>query len=113
MWCETFRGGLGRPESRRGGVARDSWPGLAAQVARGPPHRQDGRERRDAPYVTHSAFWRAGAQNVRENVTCFEHQEKKPNVAHESDREIRYAHQCFVNVSALERTMLPMTRSTF
>ena len=70
-------GGLGRPESRRGGVARNSWPGLAAQVARGPPHRQDGRERRGAPYATHSVFWRTGAQNVRENVTYFEHPQKK------------------------------------
>ena len=59
------------------GVARNSWPGLAAQVARGPPHRQDGRERRDAPYVTHSVFWRTGAQNVRENVAYFEHQQKE------------------------------------
>ena len=56
-------------KSRRGGIARNSWPGLAAQVARGPPQRQDGRERRGAPYVTHSVFWRTGAQNVRENVT--------------------------------------------
>ena len=38
---------------------------------------------------------------------------KRPNVAHESRREIRYAQRRFVNVSALERTMLPMTRSTF
>ena len=38
---------------------------------------------------------------------------KRANVAHESGREIRYAQRCFVNVSALERTMLPMTRSTF
>ena len=75
MWSETFRGGLGRPESKRGGVARNSWPGLAAQVARGPPQRRDGKDRRGAPYVTHSVFWRTGAQNVRENVTYFEHQQ--------------------------------------
>ena len=77
MWSETFRGGLGRPESKRGGVARNSWPGLAAQVARGPPQRRDGKDRRGAPYVTHSVFWRTGAQNVRENVTYFEHQQKE------------------------------------
>ena len=72
-WCETFRGGLGRPESMRGWVARNSWPGLAAQVARGPPQRRDRRVRRGAPYVTHNVFWRTGAQNVKENVTYFEH----------------------------------------
>ena len=72
----TFRGGLGRPESRRSGVARNSWPGWAAQVARGPPQRRDGRERRGAPYVTHSVFWRTRAQIVRENITYFEHQQK-------------------------------------
>ena len=65
------------PESGRGGVARNSWPGLAAQVARGPPQRRHGRDRRDAPYVTHSVFWRTGAQNVMENVTYFEHQQKE------------------------------------
>ena len=57
--CPEFLAGLGGPGGQRA------------------PHRQDGRERRDAPYVTHSVFWRAGAQNVRENVTYFEHQEKE------------------------------------
>ena len=38
---------------------------------------------------------------------------KRAHVAPEPGCEIHYAQRCFVNVSALERTMLPMTRSTF
>ena len=41
------------------------------------PKRRDGRDRRGAPYVTHSAFWRTGAQNAKENLTHFEHQQKE------------------------------------
>ena len=56
--CPEFLAGLGGPGGQRAA------------------HRQDGRERRDAPYVTHSVSWRTGAQNVRENVTYFEHSQK-------------------------------------
>ena len=30
-----------------------------------------------AQYITHSVFWRTRAQNVRENVTYFEHPQKE------------------------------------
>ena len=47
--CPEFLAGLGGPGGHR-----------AAPKARR-------RERRDAPYVTHSMFWRTGAQNATEN----------------------------------------------
>ena len=83
-----LRCGPGWPEYRRDGVDRDSWLGLAAQVARGPPQRRDGGERRGAPYATHSVFWRTGAQKDMENVTYFEHQQKDEILV--PDRSAKY-----------------------
>ena len=78
----------GGQNTGRAGVDRDSSPGLAAQVARGPPQRRDGGERRGAPYVTHSVFWRTGTQKVMENVTYFEHQQKDEILV--PDRSAKY-----------------------
>ena len=106
-WSEDARGevreggarhsvaALGGQNPSRGGVARNSWPSLAAHVARGPPHRQDGKERRGAPDVTHSVFWRTGAQKVMENVTYFEHQQKNEILV--PDRGAKYITHSYVS----------------
>ena len=45
---------LGGEIPGRAGLSRDSCPDFAAQVARVPPKKRHGTERRGAPYVTHS-----------------------------------------------------------
>ena len=77
---EALRGDLGDVIPDGAGALRNSWPALAAQVARLVSKRRGGTERRRAPNATHTVVWRTGAPKVLENVAYFEHSDKAPKM---------------------------------
>lgn len=75
-WFGALCGDLGGMNPDGAGSFWNSWPALAAQVAKAPPKRRDGTGRRRAADATHSAFWRTCAPKVMKNTTYFEHSSK-------------------------------------
>ena len=69
----ALRGDLGDVNLDGAGALWNSWPALAAQVARLPSKRRGGTKRRCAPNITHTMVWRTCAPNVMETTMRFEH----------------------------------------
>ena len=77
---EALRGDLGDVIPDGAGALRNSWPALAAQVARLVSKRRGGTERRRAPNATHTVVWRTGAAKVMENTRYFKHADTAPKM---------------------------------